>query len=245
MSPPTLHVNGSLTLPIGSMKPLDLPLLNVREGGGRLEDLQFRVVSAPTNGQLVLSRDGQDVQLDKAGHFSWTDVNEHRVRFVHSREKPRWLGVVLFSSCFPSLLWALRTRPHFSVAVPAPLGKIDSPETPALAAARRHFAVIAPRVCFRESAFSLSRNYGWFSDGTGKFLGQLPSIWGPAETKLVLSADGHSGSFSIRAGIPALSSGRKREFAKCSMVPRIPEWEGSGESQLFIIYFMRLIVVNF
>ncbi|XP_044921660.1 extracellular matrix organizing protein FRAS1 isoform X1 [Mustela putorius furo] len=89
MSPPTLHVNGSLTLPIGSMKPLDLPLLNVREGGGRLEDLQFRVVSAPTNGQLVLSRDGQDVQLDKAGHFSWTDVNEHRVRFVHSREKPR------------------------------------------------------------------------------------------------------------------------------------------------------------
>lgn len=89
MSPPTLHVNGSLILPIGSMKPLDLPLLNVGARGGRLEDVQFRVVSAPTNGQLLLSRNGKEVQLGKAGHFSWKDVNENQVRFVHSREKPR------------------------------------------------------------------------------------------------------------------------------------------------------------
>ncbi|XP_022361766.1 extracellular matrix protein FRAS1 [Enhydra lutris kenyoni] len=88
-STPTLHVNGSLTLPIGSMKPLGLPLLNVRDRDGRLEDLQFRVVSTPTNGQLVLSRNGKEAQLDKAGHFSWKDVNEKRVRFVHSKEKPR------------------------------------------------------------------------------------------------------------------------------------------------------------
>ncbi|XP_032739045.1 extracellular matrix protein FRAS1 [Lontra canadensis] len=89
MSTPTLHVNGSLTLPIGSMKPLGLPLLNVRDRDGRLEDLQFRVVSTPTNGQLVLSRNGKEVQLDKAGHFSWKDVDEKKVRFVHSKEKPR------------------------------------------------------------------------------------------------------------------------------------------------------------
>ncbi|XP_045849209.1 extracellular matrix organizing protein FRAS1 isoform X2 [Meles meles] len=89
ISTPTLHVNGSLTLPIGSMKPLDLPLLNVQDQDGRLEDLQFHVVSTPTNGQLVLSRNGKEVQLDKASHFSWKDVNEKKVHFVHSKEKPR------------------------------------------------------------------------------------------------------------------------------------------------------------
>uniref|UniRef100_A0A7N5KQV8 Extracellular matrix organizing protein FRAS1 n=1 Tax=Ailuropoda melanoleuca TaxID=9646 RepID=A0A7N5KQV8_AILME len=86
---PSLHVNGSLTLAIGSMKPLDFPLLNVQDQYGRVEDLQFHVVSTPTNGQLVLSRNGKEVQLDKAGHFSWKDVNEKKVRFVHSKEKPR------------------------------------------------------------------------------------------------------------------------------------------------------------
>ncbi|XP_070250414.1 extracellular matrix organizing protein FRAS1 [Myotis yumanensis] len=86
---PGLHVNGSLTLAIGLMKPLDFSLLNVQDQDGRVEDLLFHVVSTPTNGQLVLSRNGKEVQLDKAGHFSWKDVNEKKVRFVHSKEKPR------------------------------------------------------------------------------------------------------------------------------------------------------------
>lgn len=86
---PGLHVNGSLTLAIGSMMPLDFSLLNVQDQDGRVEDLLFHVVSTPTNGQLMLSRNGKEVQLDKAGHFSWKDVNEKKVRFVHSREKPR------------------------------------------------------------------------------------------------------------------------------------------------------------
>ncbi|KAF6131131.1 hypothetical protein HJG60_008020 [Phyllostomus discolor] len=86
---PGLHVNGSLTLAIGSMTPLDFSLLNVQDQDGRVEDLLFHVVSTPTNGQLVLSRNGKEVQLDKAGHFSWKDVNEKKVRFVHSKEKPR------------------------------------------------------------------------------------------------------------------------------------------------------------
>lgn len=86
---PGLHVNDSLTLAIGTMKPLDFSLLNVQDLDGRVEDLLFHVVSTPTNGQLVLSRNGKEVQLDKAGHFSWKDVNEKKVRFVHSKEKPR------------------------------------------------------------------------------------------------------------------------------------------------------------
>ncbi|ELW63934.1 Extracellular matrix protein FRAS1 [Tupaia chinensis] len=86
---PSLHVNGSLTLAIGSMKPLDFSLLNIQDQDGRVEDLLFHVVSTPTNGQLVLSRNGKEIQLDKAGHFSWKDVNKKKVRFVHSKEKLR------------------------------------------------------------------------------------------------------------------------------------------------------------
>ncbi|KAK7830949.1 hypothetical protein U0070_018493, partial [Myodes glareolus] len=89
MHTPSLHVNGTLTLGIGSMKPLDFSLLNVQHQDGRVEDLLFHVVSTPTNGQLLLSRNGKEVQLEKAGHFSWADVNAKEVRFVHSREKLR------------------------------------------------------------------------------------------------------------------------------------------------------------
>ncbi|XP_048640749.1 extracellular matrix organizing protein FRAS1 isoform X2 [Marmota marmota marmota] len=86
---PSLHVNGSLILAIGSMRPLDFSLLNIQHQDGRVEDLLFHVVSTPTNGQLVLSRNGKESQLDKAGHFSWKDVNEKKVRFIHSKEKLR------------------------------------------------------------------------------------------------------------------------------------------------------------
>ncbi|XP_062964839.1 extracellular matrix organizing protein FRAS1 isoform X1 [Cynocephalus volans] len=89
MHTPSLHVNGSLSLAIGSMKSLDFSLLNVQDQVGRVEDLLFHVVSTPTNGQLVLSRNGKEFQLDKAGHFSWKDVNEKKVHFVHSKEKLR------------------------------------------------------------------------------------------------------------------------------------------------------------
>ncbi|XP_069341542.1 extracellular matrix organizing protein FRAS1 [Eulemur rufifrons] len=86
---PSLHVNGSLTLPIGSVRPLDFSLLNVQGRGGSVDDLLFHVVSAPTNGRLVLAGSGREVPLDKAGRFSGRDVSEKRVRFVHSKEKPR------------------------------------------------------------------------------------------------------------------------------------------------------------
>ncbi|KAM5158784.1 extracellular matrix organizing protein FRAS1 [Callospermophilus lateralis] len=89
MHTPSLHVNGSLILAIGSMRPLDFSLLNIQHRDGRVEDLLFHVVSTPTNGQLVLSRNGKESQLDKAGHFSWKDVNEKKVRFIHSKEKLR------------------------------------------------------------------------------------------------------------------------------------------------------------
>lgn len=151
---PGLHVNGSLTLAIGFMKPLDFSLLNVQDQDGRVEDLLFHVVSTPTNGQLVLLRNGKEVQLDKAGHFSWKDVKEKRVRFVHSKEKPRWLCVPLFSSCLLST--SALHLPH-SPSPPTPFSPQLSlllwersilHKCQTLSAACYHFTVIAQRVCF-------------------------------------------------------------------------------------------------
>ncbi|XP_065453534.1 extracellular matrix organizing protein FRAS1 isoform X1 [Chrysemys picta bellii] len=83
------QVNGSLTVGIGGVKPLDLSFMDARDLGDRDGELLFHVVSSPTNGRLVIMENGKDVQLDKGDHFSWKDVKEKRVRFVHNREKSR------------------------------------------------------------------------------------------------------------------------------------------------------------
>lgn len=105
MYTPSLHVNGSLSLAIGSMKALDFSLLNVQHQKGRVQDLLFHVVSTPTNGQLVLSRNGKEAQLDKAGHFSWKDVNEKKVRFLHSKGKLRWVKLLSSLHLLPFIAW--------------------------------------------------------------------------------------------------------------------------------------------
>lgn len=117
------------------MKPLDFSLLNVQDQDGRVEDLLFHVVSTPTNGQLVLSRNGKEVQLDKAGHFSWKDVNEKKVRFVHSKEKPRWLHVPLLSSCLLSMIALYLPHPPPQLPFPpqlspSPRRKTHTPQMP-------------------------------------------------------------------------------------------------------------------
>uniref|UniRef100_A0A8C5XSK4 Fraser extracellular matrix complex subunit 1 n=1 Tax=Microcebus murinus TaxID=30608 RepID=A0A8C5XSK4_MICMU len=87
---PSLQVKGTLTLPIGSEKPLDFSLLDVRAPRGREGHLRFHVASPPSNGRLLLLHpDGRDLQLGRAGRFRWSDLKERRVRFVHSREKLR------------------------------------------------------------------------------------------------------------------------------------------------------------
>uniref|UniRef100_A0A8C8RJR6 VWFC domain-containing protein n=1 Tax=Pelusios castaneus TaxID=367368 RepID=A0A8C8RJR6_9SAUR len=83
------HVNGSLTVGIGGVKPLDFSFVDVRDLGDRVGGLLFHVVSPPTNGRLVIMVNGKDVPLNAGDHFSWEDVKEKRVRFVHSQEKSR------------------------------------------------------------------------------------------------------------------------------------------------------------
>uniref|UniRef100_K7G756 Fraser extracellular matrix complex subunit 1 n=1 Tax=Pelodiscus sinensis TaxID=13735 RepID=K7G756_PELSI len=80
------HANGSLTVGIGGVKPLDLSFMEAHDLG---DGLLFHVASSPTNGRLVTMVNGKAVQLGTGDAFSWEDVEEKRVRFVHSREKSR------------------------------------------------------------------------------------------------------------------------------------------------------------
>ena len=87
--PSSFHVNSTLTVGIGGVKPLDLSLLGVRDLDGDTGQLLFHIDSAPSNGRLVMVVNGKEVQLSKGDHFSRKDVKEKRVRFVHSEEKSR------------------------------------------------------------------------------------------------------------------------------------------------------------
>ncbi|KAM4706664.1 extracellular matrix organizing protein FRAS1 [Discoglossus pictus] len=86
---PVLFVNGSLTVGIGAVRPLDLSFMSVHDQDSDNASLMFHVVHAPTNGRLVKISNGKEVQLNKDTHFVWGDLREQRVRFKHSKEKSR------------------------------------------------------------------------------------------------------------------------------------------------------------
>ncbi|XP_071971616.1 extracellular matrix organizing protein FRAS1 [Engystomops pustulosus] len=87
--PPVLLVNGSFTVGIGTVRPLDLSFMNVQDVDTKKASLTFHVVTAPANGRLVMIARGKEVNLNKDTHFSWNDLIEQRVRFKHSKEKAR------------------------------------------------------------------------------------------------------------------------------------------------------------
>ncbi|KAM6269950.1 LOW QUALITY PROTEIN: extracellular matrix organizing protein FRAS1 [Porphyrio hochstetteri] len=84
----SLPVSRTLTVGIGGVKPLDLSLLGVCDLAGDTAQLLFHMDGAPSNGRLVLAG-GKELQLREGDHFSCEDVKEKRVRFVHSKGKPR------------------------------------------------------------------------------------------------------------------------------------------------------------
>ncbi|MEE6460302.1 hypothetical protein FKM82_000916 [Ascaphus truei] len=86
---PVLLVNGSMTVGIGAVRPLDLSFMSVQDQDSDNFNLVFHVVSPPTNGRLVKILHGKEVHLNKDTHFGWEDLREQRVRFKHSKEKSR------------------------------------------------------------------------------------------------------------------------------------------------------------
>ncbi|XP_027744997.1 extracellular matrix protein FRAS1 [Empidonax traillii] len=81
--------SSTLTVGIGGVTPLHLSLLGVCDAGGGTGQLLFHMDSIPSNGRLLMVVAGQEVLLSQGDHFSCRDVQERRVRFVHSTDRPR------------------------------------------------------------------------------------------------------------------------------------------------------------
>lgn len=82
-------MSSTLRVGIGGVQPLDLSLLGVCDPAGASGQLLFHVDSVPSTGRLVMLRDGQEVPLSRGHSFSCRDVQERRIRLVHSRHEPR------------------------------------------------------------------------------------------------------------------------------------------------------------
>ncbi|XP_013929733.1 PREDICTED: extracellular matrix protein FRAS1-like, partial [Thamnophis sirtalis] len=83
---PGFNAKSLLLVGIGGLKLLDGSLLEVENLESYGEDLLFRVAALPTNGRLVVLAEGKEREQD---HFSWEDVKEERVFFIHDKMKSR------------------------------------------------------------------------------------------------------------------------------------------------------------
>ncbi|XP_030622204.1 extracellular matrix organizing protein FRAS1 [Chanos chanos] len=86
---PVLHVNGSLLVPIGGVRPLDPALLSVKDSDSQSESLVFQLLQLPSNGRLVCVEKGQERHLDRDDSFTFTQLRERAVRFIHSAKQPK------------------------------------------------------------------------------------------------------------------------------------------------------------
>ncbi|OCT97312.1 hypothetical protein XELAEV_18009537mg [Xenopus laevis] len=83
---PLLVVNGSLTVGIDAMRPLDFSFMNVKDQDNEDISLMFHVVTVPTNGYFVKFLDGKEVHLNKDAPFSWKDLKEQRATYILKNE---------------------------------------------------------------------------------------------------------------------------------------------------------------
>ncbi|XP_066568203.1 extracellular matrix organizing protein FRAS1 isoform X2 [Amia ocellicauda] len=86
---PVLHVNGSLIVKPGGTKPLDFSFMSAQDLDTAADNLIFQLVQPPSNGRLVKLVDGKEVKLNKEDTFTFTDLREKVVRFVHAKEKSK------------------------------------------------------------------------------------------------------------------------------------------------------------
>ncbi|KAL0979867.1 hypothetical protein UPYG_G00190840 [Umbra pygmaea] len=73
---PSLHVSGSLLVPIGGTKPLDTTLLFVQDKDSPVESLQFQLLQTPTTGHLVVLHEGSETELARDDTFSWAQLQD-------------------------------------------------------------------------------------------------------------------------------------------------------------------------
>nr|XP_057925745.1 extracellular matrix protein FRAS1 isoform X1 [Doryrhamphus excisus] len=124
-NPPTLHVNGSLQVPLGGSAPLSPTLLRVKDPDSPLQGLVIQLVRRPTNGRLVLFGSGGELeaaggrQLSDEDTFTWEELEGGRVRFEHLKDQAR-TGEFVLRVADPQLLSQSETIHVQAVSVQPP-----------------------------------------------------------------------------------------------------------------------------
>ncbi|XP_041854892.1 extracellular matrix protein FRAS1 [Melanotaenia boesemani] len=121
---PTLHVNGSLLVPLGGVAPLQPTLLQVKDPDGPSQWPVFQLVHGPSNGQLVLlpEEGGENRgrrELSDDDTFTWEELRLARVRFIHQRDKAR-TGEFTLRAADPQLFSQPATIPVQAVSMQPP-----------------------------------------------------------------------------------------------------------------------------
>ena len=89
--PPNVYVNGSITSDIGGTTIIDTSFLTAYDPDTDTENLNFIVLSPPTNGELIKIVRGQDVILQAGDSFTFEQLEEDCIRFIHN-SKSELLG---------------------------------------------------------------------------------------------------------------------------------------------------------
>ncbi|XP_031426498.1 extracellular matrix protein FRAS1 [Clupea harengus] len=85
---PVLHVNGSLLVPAGGVRPLDAWLLRAEDRDSPAKNLLLQLLQPPTNGLLVRLQDGGESTLHRDQTFTLAELRDGALRFSHSSDKP-------------------------------------------------------------------------------------------------------------------------------------------------------------
>ncbi|KAL4623271.1 extracellular matrix protein FRAS1, partial [Arapaima gigas] len=86
---PVLHVNSSLLVEIGGIRPLDLSFMTAWDPDGGTRNLIFQLIQPPTNGRLFRHVDGKEASLRQEDTFTFAELENGTVHFAHNREKAR------------------------------------------------------------------------------------------------------------------------------------------------------------
>ncbi|XP_072289092.1 extracellular matrix organizing protein FRAS1, partial [Eucyclogobius newberryi] len=89
VQPPTLHVNGSVLVPLGGTVPLSPWLLRISDRDSAPRLLRFELQAAPTNGRLYLRRGAEEAELKPGERFSPEQLAAGRVVFKHGPDAAR------------------------------------------------------------------------------------------------------------------------------------------------------------
>ncbi|TRY85660.1 hypothetical protein DNTS_020362 [Danionella cerebrum] len=117
---PSLYINGSLLVPIGGVKPLDPTLLSIKDADSQSESMLLQLLQLPSNGHLVVLENDRERILTKDDTFSFTQLKQRAVRFIHDKEQSKG-GQFMLKAGDPQLFSQPQTVPVLALSYQPPI----------------------------------------------------------------------------------------------------------------------------